>query len=77
MDIDLLHGEFVAAVARAGGNAAYARVAGVSRQAVSLRLQRGSPMPVGHVIRVARHLGEPRSRFRPDIYPPEEVEAAA
>lgn len=76
MDTDLLHGEFVVAVARCGGKAAYARVAGCSRQAVAQAIVRRSPMPWRHVIRVARHLGEPRWRFRPDVYPQEEASAA-
>lgn len=77
MDTDLLHGEFVAAIARLGGNAAYARVAGVTRQAVSLAVKKRAIMPGRHVVPVARALGAPRSRFRPDLYPPEEEAPAA
>lgn len=77
MDTDLLHGEFAAAVVRCGGNARYARLAGCSKQAVGQALKRRAVMPYRHVVPVCRHLGEPYSRYRPDLYPPEEAATAA
>ena len=75
MDTDLLHGEFVAAIRRVGGNAAYARLVGCSRAAVTQAIARRRPMPSGHVGRVAARLGEPYSLFRPDLFPPQEAAA--
>ncbi|WP_312312350.1 transcriptional regulator [Sphingobium yanoikuyae] len=57
------------AVAKAGGQAATARICGVSQPAVWKWLQSGKRLPAEHVLameaetRVSRHL------LRPDIYP--------
>jgi len=58
-----------AAVAKAGGQAATARICDVSQPAVWKWLQSGKRLPAEHVLAVEAATGVSRHLLRPDIYP--------
>ena len=57
------------AVAKAGGQAATARICGVSQPAVWKWLQSGKRLPAEYVLAVEAVTGVSRHLLRPDIYP--------
>lgn len=58
-----------AAVARAGSQAAFARICGVSQPGVWKWLQSGKRLPAEYVLVVEAATGVSRHLLRPDIYP--------
>lgn len=57
------------AVAKAGGQAATARICGVSQPAVWKWLQSGKRLPAEYVLAIEAETGVSRHLLRPDIYP--------
>lgn len=57
------------AVAKAGGQAATARICGVSQPAVWKWLQSGKRLPAQHVLAMEAETCVSRHLLRPDIYP--------
>lgn len=63
------------AVELAGGQAALARIVGVTQPTVWAWLRKGE-MPAEYVLATERATGISRHALRPDIYPRDEVKAA-
>lgn len=59
---------FRRAVALVGTQVAFARLIGVSQQAVSKRLKAGIPLQPEYVLKVEAATGVSRYELRPDIY---------
>lgn len=66
-----------AAIEKAGGQAALARMLGVKQQTVFGWLHHSRQVPAERVLAVERVTGVPRHELRPDIYPREESRGAA
>jgi DNA-binding transcriptional regulator YdaS (Cro superfamily) len=64
------------AVEAIGGQAATARLLGITQPAVSLWLSKGQVLPAEHVLTVERETGVSRHDLRPDIYPREAAPSA-
>jgi DNA-binding transcriptional regulator YdaS (Cro superfamily) len=61
------------AVSHAGSQAAFARLIGVTQQAVSKWTADNKPLPHMHVLKVEAETGISRHELRPDLYPIEEA----
>ena len=55
-------------VRTAGSQSAFAKLIGVTQQAVSRWLKNGTPLPADHVPLAEKGTGIPRHRYRPDLY---------
>lgn len=61
-----------AAIGRAGTQTKFARLIGVTQQAVSRWVAKRRPIPSEFVLRAEEATGIPRWQLRPDLYPPSE-----
>jgi len=61
------------AVSHAGSQAAFARLIGVTQQAVSKWTADSKPLPHMHVLKVEAETGISRHELRPDLYPLEGI----
>ncbi|WP_353936249.1 YdaS family helix-turn-helix protein [uncultured Novosphingobium sp.] len=59
-------------IEQVGSQRALARILGISQQAVSALVKRGSLLPPRHVLAVEAATGIPRHVLRPDFYPIEQ-----
>lgn len=57
------------AIDRLGGQAAMARLIGLTQPAIFIMLKKGRPLPAEHVLKVEAATGVSRHDLRPDIYP--------
>jgi len=62
------------AVERAGGQRAFARLVGLSQQAVSKWLKKGKALPPEFVLKIEGATGVSRHDLRSDIYPRENAD---
>jgi DNA-binding transcriptional regulator YdaS (Cro superfamily) len=62
-----------AAIAKAGGQNALARLLGISQPAVFHWVKNGKPIPAEHVLKTEGATGISRHDLRPDIYPREDA----
>jgi DNA-binding transcriptional regulator YdaS (Cro superfamily) len=61
------------AIAKAGGQSAYARLLGVSQPTVWAWKEQKKPLPAEHVLLTERDTGISRHELRPDLYPREDA----
>lgn len=66
-----------AAVARVGSQSATARLLGVTQAAVWGWLNRGTPIPGEHALKLSDETKIPKEQLRPDIYRPTEASIPA
>jgi DNA-binding transcriptional regulator YdaS (Cro superfamily) len=62
-----------AAIARAGGQKALAKLLGVGQSYVSNWKNRNKRVPAERVLEIERVTGVPRHQLRPDLYPMDEA----